>query len=204
MNQPKEFHQHLQWAKTRLPEQGPLEYFIHHNTIHHYQDLDFLTAVKKAAHDYNCRALMDESFYWHEYEHRGINKTYLVHEINRHLQGNQLQLPGHIVYRLLIQSKTDNHSCAYHEVIALRQAHTEEKLHFYHDLLKNLEGMDIDFLMQPLVFKFLSAYFDQGVANWQMPNRKKGLWQCFCQLYGQKSLWQAKIQRKLALIIHHL
>lgn len=39
-------------VECKLPSQGPLEYFVHHNTMGHYQSLDFFDATKKAAFDF--------------------------------------------------------------------------------------------------------------------------------------------------------
>lgn len=175
-------------AMEHIPEQGPLEYFVHHNSIHHYQHLDFCDAVKKASVDYQCNAFMPEEFYWNEYANRGINKTDLFYEIDKYIQKHKLQIPNHILYRLLIQNETANHTLNNKECEAIRNDYVQSKKYYYQYALREQYGVDIDHFIAPPLLKFMAAYFDFGSAFWSMTNKNDGMWASFCTLYGTASL----------------
>jgi uncharacterized protein YbcC (UPF0753/DUF2309 family) len=49
-----------------LPAQGPITVFIHHNTLHAFEDLPFSEAVKKGAHLFGCHPYLSEDRYREE------------------------------------------------------------------------------------------------------------------------------------------
>ena len=51
--------------------------------------------------------------------------------------------------------------------------------------------------MGPILFRFLSSYFDFGLAYWPMPNREKGMWQCFCEMYSKSGFLSTKFLKTL-------
>lgn len=188
----------IQYAIERIPEQGPLEFFVHHNTIHHYQHLNFYDAVKKAAVDYGCNAFMPEEYYWHEYANRRINKSDLFTEINLFLNKHNIAIPDHIFYRLIIQKDTANHYLKTEECDEIRSHFKAQKKLFYHFAVQDDFGIDIDHFISPHVLKFLSAYFDFGAAHWSLDNKKDGLWSGFCNLYKQAQLFDSHFLKQLS------
>lgn len=50
-------------AAHLLPAQGPITRFIHHNTLHAFEDLPFTEAVKKAAQVFGCQPYLTEDRY---------------------------------------------------------------------------------------------------------------------------------------------
>ena len=49
-----------------LPAQGPITVFIHHNTLHAFEDLPFNAAVKKGGHIFGCQPYLSEDRYRQE------------------------------------------------------------------------------------------------------------------------------------------
>ena len=49
--------------RTVLPAQGPITVFIHHNTLHAFEDLPFHEAVKRAAQIFGCHPYLSEDRY---------------------------------------------------------------------------------------------------------------------------------------------
>ncbi|MDP3559156.1 MAG: Na-translocating system protein MpsB [Legionellaceae bacterium] len=194
-------HGALCYAQKHVPAQGPLEFFVHHNPLHHYQHLDFFTAVKKAAHDYQCNTFMPEEFYWNEYAYHNMHKPVLLEEINRHIKKYQLNLPNHIIYHLLIQKETSNNCLNEPSVKRLRQQFTTSKIYFYQGAMSDEFNVDLDYLMAPIIFKFCSAYFDAGSASWAMPHRKRGLWYNFKAFYQQSSLLDSRFLKTLSQLL---
>src|SRR5579885_2695187 len=46
-----------------LPSQGPITVFVHHNTLHAFEDLPFDEAVKKGARIFGCHPYLTEDRY---------------------------------------------------------------------------------------------------------------------------------------------
>lgn len=53
-------------ASHLLPAQGPITVFIHHNTLHAFEDLSFDAAVKKGAQVFGCQPYLTEDRYRQE------------------------------------------------------------------------------------------------------------------------------------------
>ncbi len=56
----------IEEAAHLLPAQGPINVFIHHNTLHAFEDLPFNEAVKKASHVFGCQPYLSEDRYRQE------------------------------------------------------------------------------------------------------------------------------------------
>lgn len=61
-------HAELHQAAHVLPAQGPIEVFIHHNTLHAYQALPFHAAIAKAEDELDVTGYLDEAEYRAAYE----------------------------------------------------------------------------------------------------------------------------------------
>ncbi len=53
----------VEQAAHLLPAQGPIRVFVHHNTLHAFEDLPFEEAVVKAGERFGCRPFLDEEEY---------------------------------------------------------------------------------------------------------------------------------------------
>src|ERR1044071_8187625 len=53
----------IEHAAHLLPAQGPITVFIHHNTLHAFEDLPFDEAVKKGALVFGCHPYLTEDRY---------------------------------------------------------------------------------------------------------------------------------------------
>lgn len=47
-----------------LPSQGPLDVFVHHNTLHAFEDLSFDEGLRRGAEVYGCEPYLTEERYW--------------------------------------------------------------------------------------------------------------------------------------------
>ena len=56
-------HQAVHHAAHLLPTQGPIGVFVHHNTLHAFQDIPFETAVTKAASIHRAEPFLPEETY---------------------------------------------------------------------------------------------------------------------------------------------
>ncbi|WP_165069046.1 DUF2309 domain-containing protein [Paludisphaera rhizosphaerae] len=57
----------IEHAAHLLPSQGPITVFVHHNTLHAFEDLPFDAAVKKGAEIYGRHPYLPEDFYRAEF-----------------------------------------------------------------------------------------------------------------------------------------
>jgi uncharacterized protein YbcC (UPF0753/DUF2309 family) len=60
-------HSLLESVAHLLPTQGPIDVFIHHNTLHAFEHLSFEEAVKEAARVYGAEAFLPEQRYLDEF-----------------------------------------------------------------------------------------------------------------------------------------
>lgn len=60
----------IEHAKHYLPSQGPISIFVHHNTLHSFEDLPFEQAVVEGGRRYRCEPYLSEERYHNEL-HRG-------------------------------------------------------------------------------------------------------------------------------------
>jgi uncharacterized protein YbcC (UPF0753/DUF2309 family) len=72
---------------------------------------------------------------------------------------------------------------------------------YYKEAVQIARNLDIDELLGPILFKFLSSYFDFGLAYWPMPDREKGLWLCFCEIYSKSGFFSSKFLKTLKRIV---
>lgn len=67
----------IEHATHLLPAQGPITGFVHHNTLHAFEELPFDEAVKRAARVFGCHPYLTEDRYRTELQHGRIRFTEL-------------------------------------------------------------------------------------------------------------------------------
>ena len=188
-------------VKEKIPTQGPLEYFIHHNTIHHYEHMPFFEAVKKAAIEYSCQAFMPEEYYRNKYKNRVIKRQFLYESMREFLDKNKLSLCPDILYSLLIKYPLLENKFHYQISIDTQNQYVYTREFYHGDLPNSDKNIDLGYYNDELVFQFLQAYFDYGNALWSMPHRDKGMWYCFKLMYLKSSILNRKSKKALSRIL---
>jgi len=69
---PHSLHSQVQEAARLLPAQGPITVFVHHNTLHAFEDRPFLDAVVEAGELLGCEPFLSEDDYRTELGHGRI------------------------------------------------------------------------------------------------------------------------------------
>ncbi|MCC6221577.1 MAG: DUF2309 family protein [Deltaproteobacteria bacterium] len=190
-------------ARELLPEQGPLPYFVHHNTLHHFEDYHFLEAVKKGAILNDAFAFMSESWYRKQFARGRIGKEELKQSIERFLRRHNSALDSEAVFKLLTLPaipglRVDS------RVQAFIADTCVEKRSYFREIFKQIRHVDISEVITPVFCKFFAAYFDFGAAYWPMPERERGIWQCFVALYSEKLLFAGSFDRRVRSIVQNL
>ena len=89
----------LEHAAHLLPAQGPIGVFIHHNTLHGFQHLQFEAAVCEAANVYGTEPYLREEVYR---SHLKDGRIYLEDvEVVLEREGTEVILPGRLDTRML-------------------------------------------------------------------------------------------------------
>ena len=176
----------IEHAKHLMPDQGPLPFFVHHNTIHHFETYDFFEGVKQAGRAYDAKAFMSEEEFLLSFERGRITEAVLLNKIEEYIKHHELNIEPDLLFRLMTE-KPDTRQKPDKRIQQFIEDTAYQRPCYYKEAVQIEHNKDIDELMSPVFFKFLPSYFDFGMSYWRMPHREKGLWQCFCEIYSKSS-----------------
>ncbi len=140
-----------------LPSQGPIKDFIHHNSLHALQNMRFYDAIFKGS----------EIF--------GFMPTLQLHDFRKLYAMGRVR--ESILDRILITQKGDANAAVWKDKLLKVQYNTQIKPRIgrLRAAWKTTYQLDLDNLVQPLLFRILCSYLDQGIALWHFPFEDKGL-----------------------------
>jgi uncharacterized protein YbcC (UPF0753/DUF2309 family) len=141
----------LHELKHYLPTQGPLKDFVHHNTLHAFQDMKFYDAIFKASAIFGYQTTFSLDEYRDLYAIKRITPDVLEKTIRERKGSKDLD-----EWRSRALSKEYDW--------ATRQR-----------VGKQRHPIDIDNAVQPLLFRIICSYIDQGIAISPFPFEDKGL-----------------------------
>lgn len=140
-----------------LPTQTPLKDFIHHNSLHAFQELNFYDAIFKASGIFGFKVTFNLD------EYRGLFHIGRIREdILDQVIGDRKGISA------IPEWKRKTLTQPYPEGIQPRIGRLRKGW-------KNVCQLDLDNLVQPVLFRILGSYMDQGVAVWHFPFEDKGL-----------------------------
>lgn len=149
-------HELLHELKHFLPAQAPLKDFVHHNTLHAFQDQRFYDAIRRASKIFGYKVSLSLEEFRSLYSNEQINHDVLERVIaERKGKANVEEWQAKALYG------------KYDESISPRigQLRSNWKKKYY---------IDLDLLVHPLLFRILCSYLDQGISIWSFPDSKKG------------------------------
>jgi uncharacterized protein YbcC (UPF0753/DUF2309 family) len=147
----------LRALKHYLPTQGPLKDFVHHNTLHAFQDMKFYDAIYKASAIFGYQTTLTLTEY-------------------RDLYGIKRITPETLA-RVIRQRKGSEDFDAWHT----RSLYTEydwtlePRIGRLRNEWRQRYFIDMDNAVQPLLFRIVCSYIDQGIAISPFPFENKGL-----------------------------
>ncbi|HSX31486.1 MAG TPA: DUF2309 domain-containing protein [Candidatus Saccharimonadales bacterium] len=171
----------LHTLKHYLPTQGPLKDFIHHNTLHAFQNMKFYDAVFKASAIFGFQTTFSLTEYRDLYRIGRITPEILDRVIIGRKGAIDLEewqfKVLHKIYSWSIRSRVGK----------LREE------------WKRLYTIDLDNAVQPLLFRIICSYIDQGIAISPFPFEDKGLLNALRQLEDRSlvSFFKTKRARDL-------
>jgi uncharacterized protein YbcC (UPF0753/DUF2309 family) len=141
----------LHKLKHYLPSQTPLKDFIHHNSLHAFQSLKFYDAIFSASQIFGYQATLPLS---------DFRKLYKIGRINDLVLERTIQNS---------KGKSAIESWKYNLLAKKYDEHVHQRVGNLRVEWKNKYHINLDNLVQPLLFRILSNYLDQGIAIWNFP-----------------------------------
>jgi len=142
--------------KHYLPAQSPLKDFIHHNTLHAFQNLKFEEATRRAAKMFGYKVSLPLKEFRELYKNKKILHANLERVIIDKKGQEHLQTWLHNA----LEEKYDTSSMA-----RIGELRSNWRSKYY---------LNLDSVTHPKLFRILCSYLDQGIAIWKFPEDDKG------------------------------
>jgi uncharacterized protein YbcC (UPF0753/DUF2309 family) len=147
-------HEVLHELKHYLPAQAPLKDFIHHNTLHAFQNLNFHKAIYKASAMFGYRVSLSLAEYRSLYHAKKINAD--------------------ILDRVILERKGPDHHQEWKEkVLSTKYTKVSPLIGNLRSNWKRQYQIDMDSLVHPILFRILCSYLDQGISIWNFPVKER-------------------------------
>ncbi len=147
----------LEVLKHYLPTQGPLKDFVHHNTLHAFQDMKFYDAINKASAIFGFQTTFSLTEYRDLYAIKRITPEILARTIKERKGSEDFE---EWYARALDKEYGPT---------------TEQRVGKLRNEWKQLYPIDLDNAVQPLLFRIVCSYIDQGIAISPFPFEDEGL-----------------------------
>ncbi len=167
--------------KHYLPAQAPLKDFIHHNTLHAFQDMKFFDAIRNASVKFGYNISLSLNEYRAAYESGRITEKNLERAIDSRTGSTNV---ANWKKRLLIEN-FENRNLP--RIGAVRS------------LWKKEYKIDMDSLVHPNLFRIICSFLDQGISIWSFPSGDKNFLNAIRELETQShvSLFRSKRASRL-------
>lgn len=145
--------------KHYLPSQMTLKDFVHHNTLHPFQNEKFYEGIFRASKIFGYKVTLQ------------LNDYRRLFKLNR--------IKRNVIERVIINRK-GSANLEYWLKNVLTKSYDENKnprIGKLRDNWKRVYKIDIDSLVHPLLYRILCAYLDQGISLWNFPDSDKGFWE---------------------------
>ncbi len=147
----KEFdEQHVLHQLTHyLPSQTPLKDFIHHNSLHAFQHMKFFDAIFTASKIFGYQVTLQLS------EFRELYKTGRIR--------------NEVLDRIIAEKKGKSQVQVWKEKLLHKDydIHNSPRIGLLRASWKDQYKIELDNLVQPLLFRIVCSYLDQGISNWK-------------------------------------
>ncbi|MBY0432816.1 MAG: DUF2309 domain-containing protein, partial [Cyclobacteriaceae bacterium] len=149
-------HAVLHELKHYLPAQASLKDFIHHNTLHAFQNLKFYDGLRAASERFGYKVSLTLNEYRQFYADKRIRED--------------------ILDRVIREQKGEQHWAAWKEKVTKRKyrAPGTPRIGALRSNWKRYYQIDLDSMVQPILFRILCSYLDQGIAIWNFPEKELG------------------------------
>jgi uncharacterized protein len=171
----------LNELKHFLPTQTPLKDFIHHNSLHAFQDMKFFEAIFKSSKVFGHQPTMALADY---------RKLYQIGRIR-----------PDVLAKILYDAKAEPEIERWKTnlVSKVYDDHIDQRIGKLRSNWKQEYHIHLDNLVQPFLFRFLCSYLDQGISIWDFPIGEKGFLEAIQELEKTSfaSIFKTKRARSL-------
>ena len=139
-----------------LPAQNPLKDFVHHNTLHAFQDKDFFTALHESSEIFGYKTFLPLS------------------EFRKKLKSNKINAA--ILDKIIFEKKGEDNFFTWKENV-LHKNYDEAvypKIGKLRSLWEEKYAINLDKSSHGILFRILCSYLDQGISVWTFPIHKDG------------------------------
>ena len=175
-------HDVLHELKHYLPAQAPLKDFIHHNTLHAFQHLNFHQAIRRASAIFGYRVSLSLAEYRALYQEQRID---------------------HAIFRRVISDRKGEENVYEWERKLLSANYTKPspRIGMLRSTWKRKYAIDMDSMVHPLLFRILCSYLDQGIAIWSFPVQHKSFLEAIREMESNSlsSFFRTKRAKELLL-----
>lgn len=173
----------LHQLKHYLPAQAPLKDFIHHNTLHAFQQKKFFDGTRDASQIFGYRVSLALYEYRENYAQGKIRKEILERLILEQKGENQIKI---WLFNLLDKAYPTP---------------PQPRIGTLRSYWKRLFQFDMNSQVHPILFRVVCAYLDQGIALWNFPVWQKDFFEALQAIERNSftSLFHGKLARKLLL-----
>lgn len=146
----------LHELKHYLPSQKTLKDFIHHNSLHPFQNERFYDGIFRASKIFGYKATLQLQDY----------RT--LFKLNR--------IKEHVIDRIIINRKGSDALEEWVEKVLINEydENIEPRINKFRSDWKRVYKLDLDSLVHPLLYRILCSYLDQGISLWQFPIHPNG------------------------------
>jgi len=185
-----------------LPAQGPIGAFVHHNTLHAFEEMPFEEAVKAASKVYGSEPYMSEVRYLHEMDSGRIQ----VEDLDDVLasEPDAAIVPGSSLTRTKLRRTILLRRKLFRSAPEIRwwldengKTSAQDRKHFAacRDAVRRYGILPEPILptaasprypeVDVWMIRLCSSFLDQGVSHWPMDNRDEGFLACAQKLFAQ-------------------
>jgi uncharacterized protein YbcC (UPF0753/DUF2309 family) len=141
----------LHELKHFLPSQTPLKDFIHHNSMHAFQHMKFYDAIFKASKIFGYQVTLQLSEFRQMYKDDRIRED--------------------ILEKAILERQPDGRLAEWKENLLNKDydLHNEARIGKLRSEWNRRYNLDLSFHVNPLLFRLLNSYLDQGISLWTFP-----------------------------------
>ncbi len=149
-------HEVLHLLKHYLPEQSALKDFIHQNTLQAFQKLKFNKAIHTASEIFGYKVSLKLGEFRKLYKSKQIRQD-IFEKVIRQRKGDSA------VKEWTEKACTKKYD--FHRLPRIGKLRANWKRHYQ---------IDMDSMVQPILFRILCSYLDQGISIWNFPVKQQG------------------------------
>jgi uncharacterized protein YbcC (UPF0753/DUF2309 family) len=146
----------LHELKHYLPAQAALKDFVHHNTLHAFQDKDFFEALRNGAGIFGYKTSLSVGEYRQLFQQKRISLE-VIQWVTEERKGKD---HAFIWMQKMLEEKFPDP--------------TPPRIGALRAVWKNFFKIDLNSRVHPILFRTLNSYLDQGIAIWRFPVWEKG------------------------------